>query len=87
MYVAGPELRTLPVETVTDATGARVRVPERKVADRGKLFWRTIPVPPELEQSQERLGFRQKMKVPFLRLGPAQQPTAIATPTRMPRAG
>ena len=39
------------------------------------------------EQSQKRLGLRQKMKVPFLRLGPAQQPTAIATPTRMPRAG
>ncbi|MCC7420293.1 MAG: hypothetical protein IT428_08440 [Planctomycetaceae bacterium] len=49
VYVAGPELRTLPAETVTDATGARVRVPERKVADAGKLFWRTIPVPPELK--------------------------------------
>lgn len=48
VITSGPPLRTIPAEVLNDPAGSVVRVPERKAADTGKVFWRTIPVPPEL---------------------------------------
>lgn len=48
LVVSGPELRSLPAETLTDATGAMARIPARKAADTGKVHWRTVATPAEL---------------------------------------